>query len=179
MDHGSAAMADCKVSMLWNWDTVDACFLSSSWQIRNGGMMAASCIGVVLLVVLLEVLRAMTKKFDDMMLAQMRRRAESLLANSTTTTADASLSPAPIVMRVSPLQQVLRCLLYAVTFGLAYVIMLLAMYFNGYIIISIIVGAGLGKFVTDWLTYTAHVGEGGALPAKKTTGIEEPTVCCQ
>ncbi|TDZ38197.1 Copper transport protein CTR4 [Colletotrichum spinosum] len=178
MDHGGAAMADCKVSMLWNWDTVDACFLSSSWQIRNGGMMAASCIGVVLLVVLLEVLRAMTKKFDDMMLAQMRRRAESLLANSATT-ADASLSPAPIVMRVSPLQQVLRCLLYAVTFGLAYVIMLLAMYFNGYIIISIIVGAGLGKFVTDWLTYTAHVGEGGALPAKKTTGIEEPTVCCQ
>ncbi|TDZ65296.1 Copper transport protein CTR4 [Colletotrichum trifolii] len=178
MDHGSAAMADCKVSMLWNWDTVDACFLSSSWQIRNGGMMAASCIGVVLLVVLLEVLRAMTKKFDDMMLAQMRRRAESLLANSTTT-ADASPSPAPIVMRVSPLQQVLRCLLYAVTFGLAYVIMLLAMYFNGYIIISIIVGAGLGKFVTDWLTYTPHVGDGGALPAKKTTGIEEPTVCCQ
>lgn len=60
MDHGSGNMdmgASCKVcvlsfkkggqilthhaslqvSMLWNWDTVDACFLSSTWHIHTTG----------------------------------------------------------------------------------------------------------------------------------------------
>jgi copper transporter 1 len=34
-------------------------------------------------------------------------------------------------------------------FGLAYLIMLLAMYYNGFVIISIVVGAWLGAFVFE------------------------------
>lgn len=30
-------MVAVQVSMLWNWDTVDACFLSSTWHIRTTG----------------------------------------------------------------------------------------------------------------------------------------------
>ncbi|KAF9879503.1 AAA family ATPase [Colletotrichum karsti] len=188
MDHGSAEMADCKVSMLWNWDTVDACFLSSSWQIRNGGMMAASCIGVVLLVVVLEVLRLMSKKYDAMIISQMRRRGNAILSANSSPTAyndgDAAKEGCPrtaavpalaprkvVVMRVSPVQQILRAVLHAVTFGVAYIVMLLAMYFNGYVIISIIVGAGLGKFLTDWLTCTV----GGEDTLNKAAGIDETT----
>ncbi|KAK2778733.1 high affinity copper transporter [Colletotrichum kahawae] len=187
MDHGSADTAGCKVSMLWNWNTIDACFLSSSWQIRNRGMMAASCIGVVLLVVILEVLRIMSKKYDSLILAQMRRRGQAVLAASASavghddgkqgcgrSTAVPSLASRKVVMRVSPVQQILRAILHAVTFGLAYVVMLLAMYFNGYIIISIIVGAGLGKYLTDWLSCT--VGE--EVLQSKAAGIDETTVCC-
>ncbi|KAF3810055.1 Copper transport protein CTR3 [Colletotrichum gloeosporioides] len=180
MDHGSADTADCKVSMLWNWNTIDACFLSSSWQIRNRGMMAASCIGVVLLVVMLEVLRIMSKKYDSLIHAQMRRRGQAVLAavghdddkeGCARSTAVPSLASRRVVMRASPVQQILRAILHAVTFGVAYVVMLLAMYFNGYIIISIIVGAGLGKYLTDWLSCT--VGEQEAL--SKAEGIDETT----
>ncbi|KAF4841921.1 Copper transport protein CTR4 [Colletotrichum siamense] len=188
MDHGSADTADCKVSMLWNWNTIDACFLSSSWQIRNRGMMAASCIGIVLLVVMLEVLRIMSKKYDSLILAQMRRRGQAVLAASASAVSHddgkegcarspgvPSLASRKIVMRVSPVQQILRAILHAVTFGVAYVVMLLAMYFNGYIIISIIIGAGLGKYLTDWLSCT--VGED--VLQSKAAGIDETTVCCQ
>lgn len=80
-------------------------------------------------------------------------------------------------MRVSPVQQVLRAVLYAVTFAVAYIIMLLAMSYNGAIIFSIIVGAGLGKFLTDWLSLTIELG--GEEDEKKAEGIEELTVCCQ
>lgn len=155
--------------MLWNWNTVDACFLSSSWQILNNGMMVASCIGVALLVVTLEVLRHMIMVYDARILEQMRRRGAAVLASSAAVPVTDSAArdsdkdvypPLPrrkIVMRVSPLQQVLRAVLYAVTFGVAYVVMMLAMYLNGYILISIIIGAGLGKFLCDWLSCT--VGE--------------------
>lgn len=54
----------CKISMLWNWYTVDACFLSEQWQITSNGMMAGSCVGVVFLVVVLEALRRGSKEYD-------------------------------------------------------------------------------------------------------------------
>ena len=82
------------------------------------------------------------------------------------------------VMRASPLQQTLRAILYAVTFGVAYIIMLLAMYFNGFILMSIVIGAGLGHFVCSWLSCTV-VGEDEEEEEKKVDGIEELTVCCQ
>merc|ERR1711939_1032577 len=56
-----------------------------------------------------------------------------------------------ITFRATMLQQAIRAFLHAVTFGGAYIIMLLVMYFNGYIIISVFLGAGIGKFLCDWL----------------------------
>jgi copper transporter 1 len=50
--------------MLWNWYTIDACFLSSSWKITSNGMFAGSCIGVILLVMFLEFLRRLGKEYD-------------------------------------------------------------------------------------------------------------------
>ena len=55
-------------------------------------------------------------------------------------------------MRVRPtlLQQMLRAALHVVQFAVAYFIMLLAMYFNGYIIICILIGAFMGAFLFSW-----------------------------
>ncbi|CEI67979.1 unnamed protein product [Fusarium venenatum] len=176
MDHGSEEMAECQMSMLWNWNTVDSCFIASSWQVTNNGMMAASCIGVGLLVVVLEVLRLMAKKFD-LHIAHAMRRHVTVLSKSQRLVSEKNTSlPTDIVIRASPLQQIVRAVLYAVTFGVAYFVMLLAMSFNGYIIISIIIGAGLGKFVTDWPTLT--IGEHGE-GTKTTTENQETTFCCQ
>jgi copper transporter 1 len=62
-------------------------------------------------------------------------------------------------------QQLIRALLHMLQFGVAYFIMLLAMYYNGYIIICILIGAFLGAFIFSW----------------DVTGVgpyEDPTVCC-
>ncbi|KAK8063066.1 high affinity copper protein [Apiospora hydei] len=198
MDHGgdtackisrsssnSSSQADKtgKLQMLWNWNTVDACFLTSSWHIPSEGAFAATCIGVVLMVVILECLRRAGKEYDALILRQFKRHvAAQRLAASKDKTVEPPEEATPnrpqiITFRASPLQQLTRSVIHAVTFGLAYIVMLLAMYFNGYIIISIIIGAGIGKFLCDWMVYKVVIdGEDGA--AAKVDGIEDPTVCC-
>lgn len=52
--------------------------------------------------------------------------------------------------RPSLVEHSVRSLLHMVQFAVAYIIMLLAMYFNGYIIICIFIGAFLGAFIFSW-----------------------------
>lgn len=49
---------------MWSWDTIHACFLSSTWHIKSSGMFAGSCIGIVGLIMTLELLRRLTKEKD-------------------------------------------------------------------------------------------------------------------
>ena len=57
--------------------------------------------------------------------------------------------------------------------------MLLAMYFNGFIIISIIIGAFIGKVLCDWMVVRLPlVGGGVEGSSNEAEGISEPTVCC-
>ncbi|KJZ77668.1 hypothetical protein HIM_02845 [Hirsutella minnesotensis 3608] len=164
--------ATCKISMLWNWNTIDACFLSSSWHIRNNGMFAATCIGVMLLVVLVEFLRRMGKEYDAFLLRQARRE----LAHRYV---DGKMFDAPVItFRATVLQQLTRSVIHALTFAGAYIVMLLAMYFNGYVIICIFLGAGLGKFLCDWLVVEIDVDQGQNAEPSSVKGIEEPSVCC-
>jgi copper transporter 1 len=66
------------------------------------------------------------------------------------------------------------------TLGLAYIVMLLVMGFNGYIFVSIILGAVLGKFLCDWMV--VRIPYGGQVNEKDTrrSSIEAagPTGCC-
>jgi copper transporter 1 len=187
--------------MLWNWYTIDACFLASSWQIKTHGMFAASCIGVALLVVCLEFLRRIGKEYDAYILRQFRRRATSLRSrpkvyyqapkfideqqNTDGCGPDASCAP-PLPMqrfitfRATPIQQITRGIIHAATFGVGYIVMLLAMYFNGFIIISIILGAFLGKVFCDWMVVRLPLALSQEFDESSNDGIgiSEPTVCC-
>ncbi|KAF2233890.1 Ctr-domain-containing protein [Viridothelium virens] len=197
MGTGSA----CQISMLWNWYTTDSCFLSSSWHVKNGGIFAGSCIGVIFLVIALESLRRLGKEYDRQMIESYRKKLElapGASAGNTTrsrvecdsskevnamTSVSASLSSVSIYgtaahvrpqqgkedlvkFRPSAIQQVLRALLHMVTFGVAYIIMLLVMSYNGYIIICVLIGAFLGFFMFQWDSNTIAVTR------------EETTLCC-
>ena len=165
--------------MLWNWYTIDACFLSSSWQITTKGAFAATCIGVVLMVVALEGLRRAGKEYDAHILREFQARLGALTAGTS-----AAEQPQTVTFKASPVQQLIRSVIHAVTFGLAYIVMLLAMYYNGYIIISIFIGAGLGKFFCDWMTASVTISNtpGGkddkVCVDVSATGIKEPSICC-
>ena len=56
----------------------------------------------------------------------------------------------PSTFQLTVLQQVARAALHMARFAVAYFIMLLAMYYNGYIIIPTIIGAWLQAFVFSW-----------------------------
>lgn len=56
----------------------------------------------------------------------------------------------PTLLRPTLPQQGVRAVLHMLQFGVAYFIMLLAMYYNGYIIICILLGALIGAFIFSW-----------------------------
>lgn len=173
----------CKISMLWNWYTVDSCFISRSWHITSRGMFAGSCIGVILLVVLLEFLRRAGKEYDRYIIAQYSRSLATTPQSSSSSTNDHAKTPvatpsaahcspvAASIFRPNVLQQGIRALLHMCQFAVAYFVMLLAMYYNGYFIICIFIGAYIGYFVFGWESF--NVGKSG-----KDRMEENVTVCC-
>ncbi|KAI0517522.1 ctr copper transporter [Xylaria bambusicola] len=185
MSHGGGMSMDdssCTTHMLWNWNTIGACFFAESWKIKTEGMMAATCIGVFLLAILLEFVRRLGKEYDDLILRQFQQHADERAAmaklEDNCCSAETRLAGQTVIFRATALQQLIRSFIHAVAFGIAYILMLIAMAFNGYVIILIIVGAGFGKFLCDWMTARVVVGV-TAMPAAKTVGVsEEATVCC-
>ncbi|KAI5809132.1 Ctr copper transporter [Peziza echinospora] len=198
MDHGGMGGGGsgpaCKISMLWNWYTVDSCFIARSWHVRSKAMFAGSCIGVILLVMLLELIRRAQREYDRYIVKQIQQagsRNNSSLSNAQVPLVDSTgdgkrATDGPDVEnavedpesgdgvhgggvgggnqlqlgRQTFVQQVVRAGIYVAQFALAYFIMLLAMYYNGYIIICILIGAFLGHlvFAYDNIIITARLG---------------------
>lgn len=185
-DDMASMMGGCKISMLWNWNTVDSCFISSSWRVTSEGMFAGSCIGVILLVMSLELLRRAVKEYDRFILRQHQAQAlahpqpqQQQQVTKSAASPDGGASPEPPAtfavvgapqFRPNVIQQAVRALLHTLQFAVAYFIMLLAMYYNGYIIICIFIGAYLGSFIFQWESL------GGS--QESTSASREATVCC-
>lgn len=145
-------------------------------------MFAGSCIGVILLVILLEFLRRAGKEYDRYIVKQYA--ATTAVASSAASDNSASKTPnttaapacAPACapaqqFRPNVFQQAVRALLHMLQFAVAYFVMLLAMYYNGYIIICIFIGAYLGYFIFGWESF--NVGKRGDDRMQ-----ENVTVCC-
>jgi copper transporter 1 len=169
-------------------------------------MFAGSCIGVICLVLVLELLRRVGREYDAFILRRARlarmympgpsdaidpsdagnNTYQSVSTDDTAskyaTTQDDAISTAPDSSsttkhlkhnavsngapilagplpprsgvldpyRPSIVEQIVRALLHMLQFAVAYFIMLLAMYFNGYIIICIFIGAFLGSLIFSW-----------------------------
>ncbi len=171
--------------MLSPFTDIDAGFLTETWHIENNGTFAASCIGVVLLVVCLEAMRRLSREFERRVLQGWRNQAQAQVVDGSGIQKDdhsplngrgkPSMTRA-VMFRASPLQQLVRAIFHAAILGLAYAVMLLVMSFNGYIIICVLIGAGVGKFICDWMTIVISVTDGeDGLPQNTD---EEPTGCC-
>lgn len=123
-------------------------------------MFAGSCVAIIALVCMLEVLRLIGKRYDRYLFReyQTHQQASASADGSSTSSRkgnvknDVSLmtksllgnSSTPMAFRPNALQQMVRALLHTLQFALAYVLMLLAMYYNGYIIICIFIGTFVG-----------------------------------
>ncbi|CAN9157207.1 unnamed protein product [Alternaria alternata] len=189
MDDAMDMMGGCKISMLWNWNVIDTCFIAESWHVRSKAMFAGSCIGVVLLVILLEFLRRAAKEYDRYIVSQYSKKfapstigssASSSSSNDGTTktpaatTTSAARAPTPTTtskFRPSVMQQAIRAALHMCAFAVAYFVMLLAMYYNGYFIICIFIGAYLGYFIFGWESFNLSSGGDDRMQ-------ENATVCC-
>jgi copper transporter 1 len=125
-------------------------------------MFAGSCIGVLLLVISLEALRRASREYDAYI---MRAHMENFTSPATATSRlqdtsdDPSKTPStqsttlllqPQSFAPNIFQQFVRAFLHMAQFAVAYIVMLLAMYYNGYLIICIFLGAFVGAFIFSW-----------------------------
>jgi copper transporter 1 len=166
-------------------------------------MFAGSCIGVILLVIALEGLRRAQREFDTYGKRKKKMMKpvdsddtallvscidKSLDINTRTVSSSSSMTASSAIGRRSGRlgRQLIRALLHMITFGVAYFIMLMAMYYNGrsmtllkqieadsllgYIIICILIGAFLGSFLFTWDQLDTE--DAGLADACETT------VCC-
>lgn len=173
MGHGHSKPG-CKISMLWNWNTVDTCFLANSWHVRSKGAFAGSCLGVFFLVVASQWLHRFCREYDLAIVTRARPQSVDSYSGESSSSGKESVAleaPQAPVRRVNPLiyafshawlvrkadvatevaasphEQVIRSVLFTVEWGLSYIIMLLFMYYNGFIIICCILGALVGRFL--------------------------------
>ncbi|CAI1605873.1 hypothetical protein SEUBUCD646_0L04490 [Saccharomyces eubayanus] len=227
--------ATCKISMLWNWYTIDTCFIARSWRNDTKGKFAGSCIGCFALVVVAQWLTRFSRQFDVELL---RRQKIKHLANyspeeyvvkcgdedaksdmeelqgfhneaswKTTLIAlqksfiysfyvwgprglnnpeDDLLKKilsccslvTPVELYPSFLDHMVRVTIFVLQWGLSYIIMLLFMYYNGYIIISCLIGAIVGRFI---FCYEPLGSMGGGESAQSTVSYDKESddrKCC-
>lgn len=177
---------DSHDQMLWNWNVVDSCFISGSWHVTNNAMFAASCVGAALLVVCLEFLRRVGHEYDAHLLRQFQRHLraqQSALAAAPPSNCcggpSSTLGTHYATFRATGLQQLIRAIVHGITLGLAYIVMLLIMYFNGYIFISVILGAIVGKFLCDWMVVRIPYGSPDEKDERRSSiSAPGPTGCC-
>lgn len=162
MGHGMGGNS-CDMTMIGNWKTVGTCFLSPSWYNSDIAKFAGSCIGVAFWVILTECIRRWSREYDRYIIrtaaANVRRvvaeeRSRDIEGRGLGNMLARSYVGDGGLLRLRPtlIQQALRALLYAIQFTSAYLIKLIAMTFNGYILLSIILGAMVGYFFSTWDT---------------------------
>ncbi|KAL1686223.1 Ctr copper transporter family-domain-containing protein [Schizophyllum commune] len=159
MGMGSGSEHACKISMMWNWNTIDACFISEQWHIRSKADYAGSIVGIFFLVILVEWTRRASREYDrrivreyEAMVKGYEARASGVAAHDSTAKLDAGASASLAPFRPTLVQQLIRSLFYVAQFGAGYMMMLLAMYYNGGILFAIFAGAFVGHFTSSWDT---------------------------
>ncbi|KAK1826273.1 Tctr2 protein [Podospora conica] len=123
-----------------NVNTTGTCFVTSSWCIDTPRALAGACVGVVSLMMLLELLRRAAIDLDRAIVANAKDNAGLRVAGLA------------LEYRPSFWEQLMRAVVHVCVVVVAYTLMLIAMSFNGYMIICMWIGAFLGFLVFRWET---------------------------
>ncbi|KAA8909768.1 Ctr copper transporter [Sphaerosporella brunnea] len=104
--------------MLWNWHTIDACFLANTWHVRTKGQFAGSCIGVFFLVLALEFVRRAQREYDRSIVSQWQGPGDK----ETVQAKESGRGSANPPRRPTLLQHLVRCLFFTSQLCAAYIV---------------------------------------------------------
>lgn len=165
-----AMKMECTMSMLWNWYTDDVCFIAESWKTSTKGIFAGTCIGVFGLLLAINWWRRILSQYK-IYCAELRNEEvkEYIASGGTVTernTSNTHMTPFfktlkhewfwrfdknlcvevdnKIYIYPSVFEHILYCIGDTMEWSVHHCIMLLFMYFNGYVFISCMIGAGVG-----------------------------------
>lgn len=206
MDMSSSATSahSCKISMLWNWYTIDSCFLARSWHVKTRGMFAGTCIGIFFLVIAYCWFHRFIVEYDNAIVEYKEKKyhldactsccgpngcgdeddsSSSERKESSSDMVNTNINE-PVVKRPgsdfwtplkntfshkwffawmkkteaeiypNPIEHIGRSGLYLMEWTVSYIIMLIWMYYNGYLIITMILGYFFGQLIFNYTPLT-------------------------
>ncbi|KAL8304088.1 hypothetical protein RB601_007424 [Gaeumannomyces tritici] len=154
MDHGG--MAKCSMNMLFTWDTTNLCIVFERWHIRSTAGLIFSLLAVVAIGAGYEALRESIRRYEHYLNKKNEAvpRADDVAETESTPFLLAGQNK-PKVTREA---HVLKAVLYGIQNFYAFMIMLIFMTYNGWVMIAVSFGAFLGYLLF-----------GGSTPATKET----------
>ncbi|KAJ4412906.1 copper transpport protein [Gnomoniopsis sp. IMI 355080] len=132
MGHGGHDMPNmdmCAMSMLFTWNTKNLCIVFESWHIRSTAGLIFSLLAVILIGMGYEALRAGTRRYEIVM----RRRVDSTPRQNKT--------------QANKRVKLIKAVMYATQTFYAFMLMLIFMTYNGWVMVAVTLGAFLGYFV--------------------------------
>ncbi|KAK3341193.1 Ctr copper transporter family-domain-containing protein [Lasiosphaeria hispida] len=167
--HGAASMPGmgeeqmrCSMNMLFTWDYRNVCVVFRQWQITSELSLFFTLLGIVALVAGYEALREGIRRYE----AATTKRAESVPRDppehadepdpdpESQSEAGAVAENTPLFLRsgqnrddITSRAHAIKAVLYGVQNFYAFMIMLIFMTYNGWIMIAVSIGAALGYFI--------------------------------
>jgi len=147
-------MAKCSMHMLWNTQIQDTCIVFESWHISSTFSFVVSFFVIVAIGLFYEWLRSFQKAFDKQLLHRESKGKVRLGGNSRDGSRERSeedgLLGKPVALALVP--KVIRSVLYAATVFISFFLMLVFMTYNAYLILAVVIGAGVGNYLFAGLT---------------------------
>jgi len=122
----------CKMNMLFTWSCQDLCIVFRWWHITSTSSFVYSLFLISLLAMSYELVKALARRFDN----KGRLEEEDYLTRHGQGR-----------LHYSKKEQVVRSLLYAVQLFIAFFNMLVFMTYNGWVMVAVTAGAGVGFYL--------------------------------
>ncbi|KAF2201463.1 Ctr copper transporter [Delitschia confertaspora ATCC 74209] len=159
--HGDMDMGGkCNMNMLFTWSTKGLCIVFSGWQITGTASLIFSLLAIVLMTAGYEAVREASRRYDEhtRKLVEGRRGGDDL-TNGVPEESSSLLGSGRISSSSANEQKfkIVKATLYAVQVFYSFFIMLLFMTYNGWVMLSVAIGAFIGYllFSTSSPTKTA------------------------
>ncbi|KAF5552446.1 low-affinity copper transport [Fusarium phyllophilum] len=128
MDHGhGGGMKDmCSMNMLFTWDTTNLCIVFRQWHVRSTISLFFSLVAVIFLAVGYEALRSLSRQYEEALDNRVRA------------------APRQSQGQADQRAHLIKAVLYGLQNFYAFMLMLIFMTYNGWVMIAVSLGAFLG-----------------------------------
>ncbi|KAH7364235.1 CTR2 long splice variant [Rhexocercosporidium sp. MPI-PUGE-AT-0058] len=149
MDHSGMGHGDmgsgtpmCNMNMLFTWDTTNLCIVFKWWHIQTTAGLLFSLLAVVALTAAYEAIRSSSRRYEEYVT---KKAVEAPLGAVTERTP--FLWTGRNQVEVSQKAHVIKAVLYALQTFYAFMLMLLFMTYNGWVMLAVGVGSFVGYLV--------------------------------
>ncbi|CZS72841.1 unnamed protein product [Fusarium graminearum] len=135
--HGGGGMTDmCSMNMLFTWDTNNLCIVFRQWHVRSTTSLLFSLIAVIILAIGYEALRSVSRRYEQ----SLDNRVRSVPMHTFPIRGTPRQSQGQADQRA----HLIKAVLYALQNFYAFMLMLVFMTYNGWVMVSVSLGAFLG-----------------------------------